>query len=176
MLASSDRNWGCDVEKNIERFCLLLASSDFSEKQLWDLLHWLRTERPQVLLEAVTYLRTLARRELGGFLRNRDSTFESSPARLTQEDFALKVERLLKLEARLSNRVAAEMLIDAIGPTKSRASRIRPPAQKESFRRWLEKLAHDVSPSELLHHATMIRNRVVHEPGGDWPLRKRDEP
>lgn len=84
-----------------------------------------------------------------------------------------RVVQLLQTEARLTPSLAAQLLSKSLASTTSRhLPQFRP---KEGLRSWVSRLTKDVSNSELLHHATKIRNQAVHSSGVDWPLRERGD-
>lgn len=82
-----------------------------------------------------------------------------------------RIEHLLRVEAGLTVREAATKLIEMIAERSNEESRDLRPPNRVSFYNWLLKVSKRVSTSMLLHHATVIRNRYVHDDDTDWPLR-----
>jgi len=88
------------------------------------------------------------------------------------EDVAIQVDRLLRLEAKLTADQAEKRLLAALPssligmelPSRSRS--------KMSFREWVRRFAQNIPPRELLRLATLIRNEAVHADGSDVSVPK----
>lgn len=94
------------------------------------------------------------------------------PKSVDVSDTADKVERLLRFEAGMTNLEAVSHIareLERLDP--SRASGI-PSYSKKSLASWVERLSRLYSQSEILHVATLIRNKYVHGADPDWRLRK----
>ncbi|WP_161912985.1 hypothetical protein [Methylosinus sp. C49] len=46
--------------------------------------------------------------------------------------------------------------------------------EKEGLRRWLTQVEKIIGPSELLHHATLVRNTLIHRAPDGWSIRDDD--
>lgn len=94
------------------------------------------------------------------------------PISVDFSDTAGKIERLLRVEAGMTNLEAVSLItreLKRLDP--SRASGI-PSYSKKSLASWVERLSKSYSQSEILHAATLIRNKYVHGADPDWRLRK----
>jgi hypothetical protein len=85
-----------------------------------------------------------------------------------------KVLQLLIDEARLTPLLAADALGQALSKSPGEPPELPPFRAKEGLRAWLRRVAAHIPSSELLHHASSIRNSAAHIGQPDWPLRKRE--
>lgn len=148
-----------------ENICRLLASSGFSEREIFDFSDELFNIGPNGFLDDITHLKRLSKNTL---IRN---AFDVSPnqPRPTTNDTVKKIERLLIDEARLLKIVAVAMLSSEL---LTRFPKIQLPVEsRKGFNHWLHKLTELVPEKELLHLATKIRNRSVHDQPTDWRLK-----
>ena len=86
-----------------------------------------------------------------------------------EDDPVNRIQRLLLGEANLSGIQASNLLYVAL----RKNNKVSQKKSKDSFSRWIRSVAKIVPYSVLLHEATKIRNRVVHSPAQDWPLRNK---
>ena len=101
--------------------------------------------------------------------RKRKLTGSHRPSR----DVRKRVEFLLREEAGLTvNRAASELLASLKRERRGVFDTVKPP-NKESLYSWLHRVFQNIEPSELLHHATLVRNKYVHDTDTDWPLLPR---
>lgn len=162
------------MKRGIERLCLLLASSDFSESDLRQLLPSLRQVPPTELIAVVKRLRLVASRDAAR-LKARESLSDTGVDDLPSSvsGLASRVDRLLRGEARLSSSHAIMLLLDAMSKDIGTEKNIRPRA-RETLRQWVIRVSEFMPPSVILHYATALRNDIVHDTRSDWPLRTRD--
>jgi hypothetical protein len=155
----------------IERLAILLAASGLSEKVIRESLKEVEYRGAEALVSMVQDIRhTLDSREWNLLVYDysgRDSSLERERDQITDQ-----VIRLLLAEAHLSPSVAAERMQEALTQAQKGDHSIPFFRSKQGFRNWIKKLSAIVTPSELLHYATRIRNAEVHVPT-DWPLRDR---
>lgn len=87
----------------------------------------------------------------------------------TTTDVVNRVITLLKHEARLTN----DEIVDGVTEALDKDSSILPRfVAKKSLAEWLSSVSRTVGASKLLHSATVLRNKRVHEPPSPWPLDK----
>ena len=161
------------MQRSLEKLFMLLAASDFSDRELKSALRELHEYPSDVIVNFVAE----CRREMlcrvrehpmspDMYRRSGSRSFrgESEPVR--------RVEQLLREEAHLTVSLAVEKLLRSLRlEERADVSDLKPP-NRESFRNWLLKVLKRVEPSVLLHHATKIRNRHVHGQDTDWPLKE----
>ena len=165
------------MQRTLKKFLLLLAGSGLSRKEISQIFGQLQYFPPGRLADAIQYLRHNALDPLDEVA---DSIFSGARQPHTprglhrpSSDVPMRVEFLLRNEAGLKVRQAALELLSSLKRERpSMAGTMKPP-NKESFCKWLKKLLRQIEPSELLHHATLVRNRYVHDTEQDWPLRKK---
>lgn len=152
------------MKSPFERLILVLAASQIPEDDVFDALKALeKMGASQVTKLVYSYRREI--QSVGTHLLR--GTEFGAPYLQVVED----IYRLLISEANIPATDAGRLLYLSL----SRNSKSIPPFRaKEGFRRWLTQIAKKMPPSELLHHATKIRNQAVHnERATDWPLRSR---
>ena len=161
------------MKPNARRLILLLAASGFNERTIKEGIEELALLGPNVVMKHVQRIRQneAARSNELPFEETIDEEFEADP-RITY--VANEITRLLQDEAHLSVSGAVQQLSKALrfGQVTLNFPKFRP---KEGLPAWLRRLAKTVPPSELLHHATKIRNDVMHAKDVPWPLRDRGE-
>lgn len=160
------------MNKLISRFCLLLAGSDLSESEIARLFNELRNRGLTQIMEEVSYLRSVADKRSLNRAEN-EELFSSPTVSADHSSAAGRIVALLRDEAHMSTREAVEELSLALLEKfpDLRKNDALPQLSKKSFDVWLEKLARIVPPRELLHLATVIRNRRVHQVSKDWTLK-----
>ena len=158
------------MNPNVERLALLLAASGLSDKVIHDAIRELRSVDEKELVERIRFLRGFLFSQLAR--RQEQSKAENTRAveAARRLEIAVEIIRLLQIEAKLPTARAADLLTQSFLEEKPKGAfpKYRP---KEGLRAWLTRLP--FSSSELLHHATKIRNRVMHAEGTAWPLRER---
>lgn len=159
-----------DVPLQSHRAALLLAASGLNDRALRDFVKFVIEAGPEASVAFIRSLRQRVPANLESFVLAGHLGDLERPA----ERVALEVLRLLLHESGLSADQAAKLLTDSIRRTHSETTKLPPFRGKEGFAQWLKKLNKSVSASELLHHATRIRNDAVHSiSSSDWPLRTR---
>ena len=155
---------------------LLLAGSGLSQKEIFELVAEMRDLPPRELADAIIHLR----RNALDPLKDTDTMLGGSrkphglrrPHRPTS-DVRRRVEVLLREEAGLTvDRAASELLASLKRERPGVFDTVKAP-NKQSLYDWLRRVSSNVEPSELLHHATLIRNKYVHNTDTDWPLLSR---
>jgi hypothetical protein len=163
------------VIRAIDRLCLLLASSDFSDKELREMVSVLERVSPAELARVVERLRTLAAHEISRLRKAGSHTdLERSGALENRTGIATRVERLLRGDAGLSSSQAIKLLVDVLITGAGIPERMVRPRARETLRQWVLRISSDIPPSELLHYASALRNQLVHASPSDWPLRDRE--
>lgn len=104
------------------------------------------------------------------FLSSKEGEFVSQHLQLNQD-----ISRLLLQEAGLTTAEAGMRLYQSMRNGVGKRTSVPPFRAKQGFRAWLTQLLQSIPPSEVLHHATKVRNDVVHRGAkSDWPLRDRE--
>ncbi|MFP3586202.1 hypothetical protein SCB29_21435 [Paraburkholderia sp. SIMBA_055] len=157
----------------VKKLCLLLAAMDLGEKELEQLLRDLRSTRPEILFDEIEFIRqwqqsSETNSEDGSALK-RDVMSRDSPA-----DAIGKVEFLLRREAGLSTRDAVAELAHAIVAyhPSLKGNNLLLPLHKKGLSEWLRRITRVISERDLLHHATVIRNKYVHASPSEWLPRR----
>lgn len=168
------------MNRIIKKLCLLIASSDLTENQLREVCEWIDMNGARALAIAVSKIRSAAGKAVS--MDNLDddnielkyrswNNHSFNKSDLTKTSF--QVDRLLRNEAGLSALQASEKLVDLLQQSDKYNSISLPQLGKQSFRKWIDKLSNYVPYSEILHIAIIIRNKIIHEPESDWPLKDR---
>lgn len=153
------------MNKAYLRICQLLASSGYRDHEIAEFAKEISQSSYKALVEDVGQLRSLMNYSGQGLVFDTPSN-ASHPA---PSDVGMKIERLLILEAGLPRAVAIEQLTSVL---QSRFPSISvPPEARKGFRPWIRKLTSLIPEKELLHIATSLRNRMVHETPSDWRLK-----
>lgn len=166
----------------IQRLLLLISSWGYTSRELYDLFSALKAYRPERLCDIIEELRFGITQRLEHELQENESLqsgqSEEEPHQRPRRDFALlapeiveRVESLLLGEAHLSVSRAATRLQRSLSADKRFGVRALHSRRPAAFRDWLIELVDKAGPSEVLHHATRIRNEFVHRSESDWPLR-----
>ena len=164
------------MDRVLAKVLLLLAGSGLSHKEIREVMMNMQDYPPSQLADAILQLRRevpdrvdLADSILVGGQRPRRSGRPSRP----DGDVRRRVEFLLREEAGLTvNQAASELVASLKREDREISEPIRLP-NKESLYNWLQNVLQRVGASELLHHATRVRNKYVHHTDVDWPLRPR---
>ena len=155
---------------------LLLAGSGLSHKEIRELVGEMQNLPPSQLADAILHLRRNALDPLevvdamlGGGRKSHSLRKPHRPS----SDVRSRVEVLLKEEAGLTVKQAALELLASLRRERPGAFETVGPPNKESLYRWLQRVLPKIGPSELLHHATLVRNKYVRDTDSDWPLLPR---
>ena len=142
-----------------------------SEKAIYDALRASKTVDEGELVERINFLRRFLFSRLNYDERNLPRPKASNLVRGPTAQTADKIVRLLQAEGRLNSPRAAATLIESMAEDEIDVAHLPKFRAKEGLRYWIMQLP--VSSSELLHHATKIRNKLVHSDSVAWPLRDR---
>lgn len=156
------------------KICLMLAGSNLTRKELRLFCHWVDSYGARRLEEAVLMIRRQAENldefaSLDDELRISSVRHPKVSLASPEDDPVNRIQRLLLGEANLSGIQASNLLYVAL----RKNNKVSQKKSKDSFSRWIRSVAKIVPYSVLLHEATKIRNRVVHSPAQDWPLRNK---
>jgi hypothetical protein len=162
--------------KDAERLIFLLAASGFSGREIHESLK----AAEEMGADRVHAEILAARRQRGARLEDLPPDMQAnqkpgSDWERRRSRVADEIIRLLQKEAHLSAQDAADRLLTSF-VMKGKAPHVLPAYRpKDGFRIWLIRLANVIGPSELLHHATRVRNAALELEPPDWPLRERDK-
>jgi hypothetical protein len=158
------------MPKGADRIALLLAASGLTDQAILDGLKELEAEGAGASARRVQKIRRIITASGKNLITEDYGTFQADITK-ERETVVSKVVQLLIDEARLTPPVAVERLRQALSKNSRELPLFRP---KDGLRTWLRRLAGRVPSSELLHHASSIRNSVAHIGKLDWPLRNRE--
>lgn len=154
------------MNKSFRKILMMLAASDFRESDLITFANTVQRIGPEELLRHVYRARKL----LSDWPLDDDDLQHAqvkSPrgGSKTRE----RIEQLLIEEAGLPKMMAVELLAREL--QRRHPNESLPSESRKGFALWLEKLERVATESELLHIATQIRNKYVHETRSDWRLK-----
>lgn len=150
------------------RLSLILAASNLSDEEITSLLRHVRSTPIAEMLSDIRVDRALIDEgPISLQAPTPSGKSEFAVGELMGKEVAAQIERLLISEAGLTKAGAAQALQVALLPRHPDA-RNYPFDSKGGFSRWLRQVASDISMSEILHAAAMIRNSRVHSNGDDW--------
>lgn len=162
------------MKKTAHQVLLLLASSTLKPDDIKAALYALLNLPPEELVWRIREIRRHAQSLTGEWPSTKAQPWRG-PTEPVGHDVPARVEWLLRTEGGLTVSTAANALIDLIREqADSEGADLRPP-NRESFLKWLRRLAEHIPASQLLHYATQIRNESVHRPDVDWSLRDRPD-
>ena len=147
------------------KLCKLLAASDCRERDIVEFAQTLLQVGPRTFEEDVLAMKRL-------LVELQIATPYDSPSHSSSEpmsEIVDKIEQLLTRETRLPKLMAIELLSSELLQRYPNIS--IPPESRKGFRAWIHRLTNIVPEKELLHLATSIRNRYVHERQPDWRLK-----
>lgn len=154
----------------LTRFCLLLAGTNYTQSELMRLFADLEKMGRQRTVEEILFLREQAR---GNSVADEGNLLPPPVSKDDLTSATTRIVALLRDEAQLSTREAIAVLSSAL---KEKFPELRgnvlPPQSKKSLAVWIERVSRIVPERELLHLATVLRNRRVHAVSGDWTLKK----
>lgn len=154
---------------------LLLAGSGLSHREIRQLVAEMQDLPPSQLADAILHLRrnALDPLDVADSMLDRGRKPHGMRKPRPGSDVPSRVEFLLKEEAGLTvNQAALELLASLKRERPDAFETVKPP-NRESLYSWLGRVLAKTDPSELLHHATLIRNKYVHRTDRDWPLLPR---
>ncbi|MCK9638143.1 MAG: hypothetical protein M0R41_17875 [Methylobacter tundripaludum] len=155
------------MKDSYKRLCFLIASAGFREEELSDFVAALKESAPSEFANDVSSARRIilaSSRKSHGDAVAKDRKV-GSPAETLEE----KVVQLLVIDAGLSRGAAADALLNSI--RNKYPDIFLPNFGKMGFGEWIRKIAQRLSPSEILHFASIIRDQHVHDINNDWRLK-----
>jgi hypothetical protein len=156
-----------------DRIALLLAASGLTDRAIFDGLKELEALGAGASVRRIQKIRQkIASR--GGNLLIEEYGVSQTNSDKERETVVSKVLQLLIDEARLTPPIAAERIREALSKGSRETPELPPFRPKDGLRAWLRRLADHIPSSELLHHASSIRNSAAHIAEPDWPLRNRE--
>lgn len=156
------------MNTSVDRLALLLAASGLSDKAIYEALQASKSIDTTDLVHRIQFLRQF----LFSRLAAGEDASRGSPATNQRRQTADRIIKLLQTEARLSGTRAAHLLAQSL-MSDMPLTDLPKFRSKIGLRTWLMQLP--VQSSELLHHATKIRNDVIHaHTAPAWPLRERE--
>lgn len=164
------------MENNLFRLMLCFAVMDLNEDELRQLLFELRSKTWSEINEEVFALRQYVKHyQIGAIDKiNKDKkrvSTKKSTSNSYDSSVGERVERLLKIEAGLTNTQAADELSLRLAELGLIDLDDIPPISRKQFSKWVERLAESVTEKDILRCATIIRNEHVHRPISDWTLK-----
>jgi hypothetical protein len=157
----------------LERLLLMLAASGMTEKEIYMLRHEIDRLSPSQFTAMVIDTRRHLRELPPDFFGLKKA--KSYSGRDLDSSASDEAMRLLFEDARMPVAVAVRNLKASLVTGIAKNQKIPPFRTKEGVRSWIETLARSFGASFILHHATRVRNAVVHDVGNDWPLRDRSK-
>jgi hypothetical protein len=163
--------------RTISRLMLLLAAAGWRRDEVNRVIHELRYSSDHEIDAVYSEIGSF-KKYLIGSVEHRDEVFEAVATRprvqsiSTVSEVGRRVHKLLRDEAGMTNDEVVKAFKQHFRETDpSRARKIKP-LSKKSLASWVDGLTDIYSPSEILHIATIIRNKRVHDGSLDWGLRK----
>ena len=147
------------------QICTLLAASAFREREITEFSQAIHQLGPKAFMDDVMSMRR-AMSSLQG-----DVPYDV-PSRAPVEassEIVARIERLLVDETGLPKAAAIDILSSEL--RMRFPNQIIPSESRRGFQVWIHRLTNIISEKELLHLATAIRNRYVHERPSDWRLK-----
>lgn len=158
------------MKNSFTRLTWALASMGLSQNDLFDLLRELRMTSPEVIVERVNKVRRLSVFDDPDVDDHSRVGAPKISHASTERSIGERVERLLKVEARLGTNEAANFLrMKLIRDGIAKGSEV-PELYKKALNVWVDRLARTIPAKELLRCATIIRNEQVHSPTPDWSI------
>ncbi len=158
------------------KLALLLAGSGLSLPEIERAISELQHEGPYELLMQVDYIRKEISTVFGR--RRHEPIWDYKPIPSVQireslgglSDIGVRVESLLKDQARLGTHEAYKLLSTSLVSANALHRRDVPPLSRKALSNWVARLSKIVPGKLILSHATQIRNSLVHSPDADWRL------
>jgi len=159
------------ISPSLERIAVLLAASGLSDKLIYSALRDIEVNGVIDIMDRIVGLRhnLNSSNRLDFPLEQSSRSRHATSQRMMVAD---QISSLFRDEKINLNEAAVELLGMIFPPDSEKFERYRY-RSKEGFRSWLLKLQNEIPPSELMHHATRVRNLIGRGERGDWPLRDR---
>lgn len=161
------------MSRNVERILLLLAASGLSQRAIQDGVKMVEQFGGKEFVDRVMALRQRIQTSYSEMPYDELEAIEFGPRNERSEIANRVVELLLKETSFSTEQAVLELEKSLFEETLQRELHVRF-RSKDGLRKWVERLMEYISPSVILHHATMIRNKFVHYQHADWPLRDRE--
>ncbi|MBV6320547.1 hypothetical protein [Duganella violaceipulchra] len=145
--------------------CRLLASSGYSLRDISEFLDFSMRQSPNGTVREIEAMR----HEINHWISNTDFDEPRDYSHSEFNETAQKVERLLIYDVGMPKSVAIEILSHEL--ILRYPGLLLPPEGRKGFLAWIRRVASIVPEKELLHIATNIRNRSVHDLPTDWRLK-----
>lgn len=149
-----------------------LSNPTISEKDFIELFKYLENGGFEEIAVKVKEIRKITKTEtdFGPILFTSNFSKNENPESYSFDNDRLKeIERLLFIEANLSKKEAMKLLAKYLKIQFNQNQHI-------GFNKWVEKISKQLSWSEILHVAHLIRNEKVHDENNNpWPLRKLND-
>jgi hypothetical protein len=158
------------MKNQLDRLVILLAATELAEQDIYRCLREAEHIGAEALTSRVAAFRRKVLPRLSSLLATEGST-DDERTRSLQNRVLEQIIRLLQREARLSPQESADRLRKSLLEARGEHREFPNFRTKDGFRKWLIQVLGTVPPSELLHHATKVRNTTLHERPTDWPLR-----
>lgn len=145
--------------------CRLIASSGYPERDIIEFVDELIRQGPNAFIGDIEGLRRLMKNASSTRIFDVPTDQPVPPI----SDTAQKIERLLISDAGMPKAAAVTVLSEEL---RRRFPVLRVPSEgRKGFYLWIRRLTALVPEKELLHIATSIRNRLVHDSPTDWRLK-----
>lgn len=157
------------MNKLKQKLIHLLTDPSISDKELDQLIYWLKTGNIEEIRAKVKEIRNITKMtndsSYSSYNRPIDDYFYNS----NEKNRSMEVERLLIMDASLTREEAKDLLANRFNIPLN-------PNKRIAFNKWIEQLGEKVGWSELLHVAHLIRNDRVHGNfDNPWPLQENDK-
>lgn len=147
--------------------CALIAAAGTTKGELEEFVSYLRKIPQEQFISDVLNIKKAI---LENALVNRgDAPSKNSRLPNVGNNLEDKIHQLLNIEAGLTKTDASNLLHLEIIQKYPGLSLPKP--GKQGFNVWLSQISKRITPSEILHLATSIRNQHVQSPGSDWRLK-----
>lgn len=162
------------MKDHMARLALAIASLGLNDRELRDLVQRLRRIPIEDLTARITSLHDSS---LAWSLGSKTSDPQPDLLNRPNRDASVgqRVERLLKIEARLPTAIASAKLTEMMVQSGLISARDVPPLSKKALWLWVDRVVQKVPAKEVLRCATVLRNEFVHSPGADWTIGTRSK-
>lgn len=145
--------------------CRLIASSGFRMRDIEEFAIHLKNKNNFEFLQDVEGFKDLSRR----FGRSEQIDYPRTSHLFEYSDTADKIEKLLVRDTGIPKLQAVEILSEEL---RRRYPGTEIPAEsRKGFTTWIDRLSVIFAEKDLLHIATSLRNKLVHDPSPDWRLK-----
>lgn len=145
--------------------CRLLAAAGYSLRDVAEFIEVVANQGPDLVMRDIDGIR----KSMNQVMSNIDFDEPKEYSLISSSDTAQKIERLLIRDAGMPKMVAVDVLSHEL---KARYPGMQIPAEgRKGFTSWIRRLTSFIPEKELLHLATNIRNRSVHDMPSDWRLK-----